>query len=147
MGAYPPNDQGRLAKWYRTDGSGRTQIVLPDAEEAHIRERPAELRPERDAPVVGQIQGRELTMYDLTPQQYRALARLTATLCSIFPGIRLDYPRDSAGKLITRKLPDAELANYRGILGHYHVQTNKVDPGPAFQWDKLLRETRQLREP
>ena len=41
-------------------------------------------------------------------------------------------------------LPDAQLARYQGVLGHYHVQTNKVDPGPAFQWDRLIDEARRL---
>jgi N-acetyl-anhydromuramyl-L-alanine amidase AmpD len=30
------------------------------------------------------------------------------------------------------------LERYQGILGHYHVQLNKVDPGPAFQWDTVI---------
>jgi len=34
--------------------------------------------------------------------------------------------------------------SYQGILGHYQVQTNKVDPGPAFQWDRLITGARDL---
>ena len=30
--------------------------------------------------------------------------KLTATLCSVFPKIRCDYPRDAAGKLVTHRL-------------------------------------------
>jgi hypothetical protein len=30
------------------------------------------------------------------------------------------------------------------VLGHYHVQTNKVDPGPALQWDYVIGEARRL---
>jgi N-acetylmuramoyl-L-alanine amidase len=29
------------------------------------------------------------------------------------------------------------LAAYAGVLGHYHVQANKIDPGPAFHWRRL----------
>jgi N-acetyl-anhydromuramyl-L-alanine amidase AmpD len=32
-------------------------------------------------------------------------------------------------------LPDDELEKYEGVMGHYHVQTNKTDPGPALDWD------------
>ena len=29
-------------------------------------------------------------------------------------------------------------------MGHYHVQTNKSDPGPAFQWDLVINGARNL---
>ena len=29
-------------------------------------------------------------------------------------------------------------AAWHGILGHYHLTTDKLDPGPAFDWDRLL---------
>ena len=29
-------------------------------------------------------------------------------------------------------------------MGHYHVQENKQDPGPAFQWDKVINGARKL---
>jgi N-acetyl-anhydromuramyl-L-alanine amidase AmpD len=45
---------------------------------------------------------------------------------------------------MTHKLPAAELNNYEGVLGHYHIQTNKVDPGPALQWDYVIGEARRL---
>jgi len=35
-------------------------------------------------------------------------------------------------------LPDAELNAYQGVLGHYHVQKNKTDPGPALDWEKVV---------
>jgi hypothetical protein len=148
VGAYPVGRDEILRKWYQPDEMGRTRIVFPDpSARASIRDQNARLAPIRDRPVQGTVQGQSLTMYDLTPQQYEALARLTATLCTVFPRIRCDYPRDASGKLTLRKLPDAELAAYRGILGHYHVQTNRVDPGPAFQWDRLIESARELMKP
>ena len=62
-----------------------------------------------------------------------------------FPKIKCDYPKDASGKLIPRKLPDADYKAYQGVLGHYHVQTNKVDPGPAFQWDRVIDGAKTLR--
>ena len=94
--------------------------------------------------VTGQIQGDRLLMLDLTTQQYDSLIRLTATLCTIFPDLHCDYPRDDRGDLITRKLPDDNLAAYRGLLGHYHIQQNKIDPGPAFDWDRVITGARRL---
>ena len=31
----------------------------------------------------------------------------------------------------------------QGILGHFHVQTNKNDPGPAFDWEPFLARVRE----
>jgi N-acetylmuramoyl-L-alanine amidase len=141
IGAYPVDGPDPLAATYQSDASGRIFIAGTDASG------PAGsgvLRPNRNELVVGTIQGKRLKQYDFTPQQYEALAKLTATLCRLFPRIRPDYPREESGALMTHKLPDADYARYRGILGHYHVQTNKVDPGPAFQWEPFLKSTREL---
>ena len=46
--------------------------------------------------------------------------------------------------IVTRKLPDAVLENYHGVLGHYHIQENKVDPGPALDWNKIIEGARRL---
>ena len=83
--------------------------------------------------VQGEVQGQMLYQPRFTPQQYESLIKLTATVCKVFPKIRCDYPRDERGQLLTRKLPDEMLASYQGVLGHFHVQTNKTDPGPAFE--------------
>ncbi|HSU56090.1 MAG TPA: N-acetylmuramoyl-L-alanine amidase, partial [Candidatus Dormibacteraeota bacterium] len=94
--------------------------------------------------VKGNIQGDDLVQYDFTPQQYQALIKLTATLCKVFPKIKCEYPHDAHGKLITQKLTDDVLDNYEGVLGHYHIQTNKNDPGPAFQWDYVIGGARRI---
>jgi N-acetyl-anhydromuramyl-L-alanine amidase AmpD len=82
--------------------------------------------------------------YDFTPQQYQALIKLTATLCKVFPRIKCQYPVDKDGNVIPHKLSNAELRNYHGILGHYHIQTDKVDPGPAFQWNYVVGGAQKL---
>jgi N-acetylmuramoyl-L-alanine amidase len=144
IGAYPPDESKPLEIWYRPDGAGRIKIEIPDPlGSSGIRDRAAALRPARNEPVVGMIQGQKLRQFDFTERQYDSLIRLTATLCTVFPKIRCDYPRDAAGNLVLAKLPDADLARYQGILGHYHVQTNKVDPGPAFQWDRVIGGARE----
>jgi N-acetylmuramoyl-L-alanine amidase len=144
IGAYPIETADPLKLWYQRDSAGRIRILDPDAKQQGRHEPANVLRPIREEPVSGTIQGKKLHQYDFTAEQYEALARLSATLCALFPKIRCDYPRDSSGVLIPQKLADSELARYQGILGHYHVQTNKVDPGPAFQWDKLIDRTKTL---
>ncbi|MFZ5494578.1 MAG: hypothetical protein ACOZE5_04495 [Verrucomicrobiota bacterium] len=104
-------------------------------------------RPQRPAPVRGRIHGQELVQYDFTPEQYAALIKLTAApLHRVFPRIALDYPRDRRGRLLTDRLPAAQQAGFRGVLGHFHLQENKVDPGPAFQWDPVITGARRESE-
>ena len=143
IGAFPSQGKNPLDAWYAKGPDGKTVLTLPGpAAKEGLRNHSVALGPARNEPIVGEVQGQSLIQYDLTAQQYETLARLTATLCTIFPKIKCDYPRDSAGTLITRKLPEPDFAAYQGLLGHYHVQTNKVDPGPAFQWDRLIKEAK-----
>jgi N-acetylmuramoyl-L-alanine amidase len=145
VGAYSPDHAAALARWYHAGPDGKMRLVIPDAAKSpDLAASTVELKPSRNEPVVGIIQGQKLAQYDFTPQQYEALAKLTATLCTIFPKIQCDYPRDASGALLTKQLPPADYANYRGILGHYHVQTDKTDPGPAFQWDWLIETSKKL---
>ena len=145
MGAYSVGGKNPFAQWYAQDPDGRTRITIPPQfGDGGIRTPGFVGRPARPEPVTGVIQGRELIQYDYTPEQYEALIKLTAALCQALPKIQCDYPRDTAGKLVLQKLPEAELEAYQGVLGHFHIQTNKVDPGPAFQWDHVIGNARKL---
>jgi hypothetical protein len=46
--------------------------------------------------------------------------------------------------VINHVLPKEQLENYQGVMGHYHVQKEKQDPGPAFQWDRVLYGAQSL---
>jgi N-acetylmuramoyl-L-alanine amidase len=146
IGAYGADEKAPFDRWYGKDGSGRTVIHVPsEAGGAAAIRTPGFIGgPARADPVTGPIQGREVAMYDFTPQQYASLTMLTATLCRVLPRIRCDYPRDADGDLITRKLPEAQLAAYSGLLGHYHIQENKLDPGPAMQWERVVAGARSM---
>ena len=138
IGAYP--NESPLDRWYRNDAKG-PYVQIPEAfQPSGIRTEDFVARPARPSLIRGQIQGRELVQYDFTPEQYAALGKLTAALCKVFPKLQCDYPRDASGQLIRSRLPDEQLKSYRGLLGHFHVQSNKVDPGPAFQWDRVIRD-------
>lgn len=148
MGAYPPGDTETLARWYGEGPDGQTVLTIPGGPEAAgERNLEASFRPARPEPVVGTVNGSELVQYDLTPEQYDSLTKLTATLCTVFPKLECDYPRDASGKLITQTLPRDQWDSYQGVLGHFHVQTNKIDPGPAFQWDRVIDGARDLMKP
>ncbi len=145
MGAYSSPTNSRLAEWYKKEADGEVRITIPEQfGDGGIRTPNFVGHPARNEPVNGVIQGKDLWQYDFTPQQYRALTHLVAALCATFPKIKCDYPRDAEGKLITRKLDAPELEKYEGVLGHYHIQLNKTDPGPALDWDKVIGGARKL---
>lgn len=167
-------DLADLNAWYKKE-NGKTVIKIPAKfGDGGIRNKEIVLRPDRPKPIKGIIQGKTYEQYDFTPQQYNALIHLTAALCTAFPKITLDYPRQKLsfgtptlqvdqhgpashpdalatlgerGILIPHALSDEQYDVYQGLLGHYHVQTDKQDPGPAFQWDTLVNGARKLMKP
>ncbi len=145
VGAFGPGEKDVFGHWYSRGADGSVRIAIPAGlGDGGERQKGFVGRPIRDEMVQGEIQGLQRRQYDLTPQQYDSLIKLTATLCKVFPKIRCDYPRDAAGKLVTHKLGEEELRNYRGLIGHYHIQTDKIDPGPAMQWDRVVMGARAI---
>jgi N-acetylmuramoyl-L-alanine amidase len=145
IGAYPTNASTPLAQWYARDSDGTPRITIPARYgNGGIRTPGFIGHPARPEPVIGEIQGQELVQYDFTPQQYRALVKLTATLTRLFPKINCDCPRDAQGRVVSKRLSDPVLKSYQGVLGHFHIQTEKVDPGPAFNWDYVIGGARRL---
>jgi N-acetylmuramoyl-L-alanine amidase len=155
IGAYPPAEKSPLDQWYATEtvseisepGSAvtRTRITVPPRlGDGGVRTPGFIGYAARPDSVAGVIQGRELRQYDFTPQQYRSLIRLAAALHKALPRIDLDYPRDAHGDLVTQRLSPADLAMFHGVLGHYHIQADKSDPGPALRWDVVINGARRM---
>jgi N-acetylmuramoyl-L-alanine amidase len=145
IGAYPVNEKNPLANWYEKDAGGKTTLTIPDSFGASGILTPGFVgHPARPDPVHGNIQGHDLVQFDFTPQQYQALIKLTATLCKTFPRIECRFPTDADGQLIPHKLTNEQWRDYHGVLGHYHIQTDKVDPGPAFQWNYVINGARKI---
>jgi N-acetylmuramoyl-L-alanine amidase len=137
IGAYA--DLTTLNKWYGHDDSGRAYVTFPESfGPTGVRTPGFVAYPAGGEVVCGDINGRVLFQYDLTDAQYNSLIKLAATLCRVLPKIRPDYPRDESGDLRTSMLTPEETAAFSGILGHFHVTTDKVDPGPAFDWERLI---------
>ena len=143
MGAYVPGRASALDEWYARDAKG-VYIKIPERiHDTGLRQLGFVGRPARDARVRGVIQGDELEQYDYTPEQYKSLVRLTAALCRELPKLKPDAPRDEHGVVTNHVLSDAEWQSFQGILGHYHVQKNKNDPGPAFNWEPFLADVKK----
>jgi N-acetyl-anhydromuramyl-L-alanine amidase AmpD len=149
IGAYSSKEKAPFDQWYKKEPNGQTTLIFPGKFTGSNRFYTPNFigHPARPEPVAGTVQGHDMRQYDYTPQQYEALVKLTATLCKIFPKMKCDYPRDTEGKLVAKKLSDDVLNNYQGVMGHYHVQTNKTDPGPALQWDYIIENARLILEP
>jgi hypothetical protein len=146
IGAYPLDRAERLEQWYERSSGGDTVMTIPPGLRDGVRTPGFVGRPARDEAIVGDIQGETLVQYDFTPEQYESLIKLTTALCEIFPKIRCEAPRDNEGVVLDRALSAGDFAAFQGVLGHYHIQTNKVDPGPAFQWEYVLDEAREMME-
>jgi N-acetyl-anhydromuramyl-L-alanine amidase AmpD len=141
IGAYP--DTETLDKWYAYDEQGHPYVTLPAwLGPSGLRDPEFIARPAQPNLVTGEINGRQLYQYDLTDAQYESLIKLTATLCRVLPRIQPDYPRDENGDLRTSVLSPEALAEFSGLAGHWHITSGKVDPGPAFDWDRVLRRAR-----
>lgn len=151
IGAYPfkRDEAGEivmpatLGRWYTHDDHG-WRVSLPGwVGDGGLATPDFVARPARNHLVTGEIQSQQLAQFDLTDQQYDALIKLTATLHAALPKIALDAPRDDRGRVITTKLPDDQLPRASGLLAHWHIQSNKIDPGPAFDWERVIRGARR----
>jgi len=91
----------------------------------------------------GKIHRTPYDQTDFTPEQYAALGKLTAALSRIFPRIILDAPRDATGKIVTHALTASQFTKHHGLIGHYHIDPRKIDPGPAFDWDRVINSAQR----
>ncbi len=136
IGAFATREEA--AAWYREDPQG-VRIEPPAGEGDAGLPHGSVLRPRRPKPVAGEINGKDLLQYDYTEEQYRALERLLLALCRTFPKIRARVPEGADGRILRRAFATTEdLLRHEGLLGHFHVTTEKVDPGPAFDWGRML---------
>ena len=138
-GAHPEDHAAEfLSRYYQPTADGWPMLCPPLGPDPAW---PIEFvpRPACCGLIHGPIHAAPLAQYDYTPEQYESLARLLAALHRALPKIALAAPREADGTPMMRQLNEKEFAEFHGMLGHYHVQRNKVDPGPALQWDRVLK--------
>ena len=130
IGAY--RDPRELEAWYGRDAGGLVYAKVPDGYFATTEDFVP--RPARPGLVTGEIQGQTLHQRDFTPEQYAALSRLLATLIRVLPGIPLESPPSRTLLAVPERA---------GVVAHYHLSRSKIDPGPAFDWSRVLQRTRE----
>lgn len=145
LGAYPIGKAKPLDEAYAVDAGGPYFVERGGPPGGGVRTPGFVARPARPERIRGTVQGLELEQIDFTREQYESLAELAAALCTVFPRIEPDAPRDAQGAVRNDALSDEQFVSFHGILGHLHVQTNKQDPGPAFDWERFLAEVRAKR--
>ncbi len=136
VGAYP--SESAFTRLYRRSGTGLDLVI------------PASLHPPPGGPfrvarpdwIRGTVHGKPYVQADFTAAQHAALAKLVPALAAAFPKVRLELPRDASGGVRMSALSESELARWSGLLGHFHVTSAKVDPGPAI---KTLAESMLTR--
>ncbi|MBI4579485.1 MAG: N-acetylmuramoyl-L-alanine amidase [Planctomycetes bacterium] len=140
-GAFTSADQAK--EGYACDKSGWPYVTFPESFSRRELLTPSfTARPARKDIIEGAINGRVRYQYDFTNEQYAALIKLTATLHRVLPRIELAVPRGPDGRVIPDVLPDEQFKTFHGLVGHWHVIKEKQDPGPAFDWDRVLTGAR-----
>lgn len=74
------------------------------------------------------IRRRRVDMLDYTAAQIDAVTLLVETLCDAL-NVPRRVPLDARGELLRTTMTAAELASFRGLMGHYHCHPTKLDPG------------------
>jgi hypothetical protein len=146
IGAYPIENITIFDNYYHRDNTidnNRTRLIIP--QDITLLNPSFSGRPSRDNLIDGILNGYPLYQYDFTDEQYKSLAHLTAALTQLFPAIKLDLPRDTiTGEWRTGVLSSPEITAYSGIMAHYHTDVTKVDPGPAFNWNRFFNTTKSV---
>ncbi|MEZ4475619.1 MAG: N-acetylmuramoyl-L-alanine amidase [bacterium] len=82
----------------------------------------------------GLINGGKVKSLGYTEAQYESLLAVLEGLIGFF-NLRRQAPVDEAGKVVRNKLVNTD---FPGVVGHQHISANKWDPGPGFDWERIL---------
>jgi N-acetyl-anhydromuramyl-L-alanine amidase AmpD len=133
------SDEKEFEKWYVHDEDGWPYSIFPRwLGDPGILTPGFVARPSRCDIFTGKINGRKVMQYDFTDEQYDSLIRLMAGIVRALPKIQLKVPLDGHGRIPTNVMSRGRIDAHSGILAHWHISKAKVDPGPAFDWDRVL---------
>lgn len=91
----------------------------------------------------GRINGGPVASLGYTGAQYESLIAILRALGGVFPELaNLTAPVGDDGKVLTNVLDDP---GFKGLVGHMHVSATKWDPGPGFDWERVLIGVRGTR--
>lgn len=87
--------------------------------------------PDREIKPV-RINNHTFKAFDYTPAQYEQMRKLSRALLRIFPNLPAEYPQSSPGQQAWETMPERASHAFSGYIGHFHLTTEKWDPG---LWD------------
>lgn len=76
-----------------------------------------------------EIHGRRMRFLRFTNAQCASAYNVARALCDIY-GMRASFPTDDRGKVLRSVMPASKVAQWNGLLGHFHLTREKVDPSP-----------------
>ena len=89
---------------------------------------------------VVEINGIPWRSWGYTDAQYDSLVKLLASLGKFYPKLKLAAPVDERGEVIWQvPADDAFDLEKIGLWGHMHLTAQKFDPGPGFDWARVLQ--------
>jgi N-acetylmuramoyl-L-alanine amidase len=130
-GAYPT--QAGADRFYTDDGARLVSVASMEPPPG------GPFSPARPGLFEGTLNGSRVVQRDFTEAQYRTLERLVGALARAFPGLAGGPPRAEDGSVARDALESSVADSHRGLIGHVHVSRGKVDPGPAFDWERMQR--------
>ena len=84
------------------------------------------------------VQGEEVQAWGYTEAQKTSLVQLVRALLAVFPKVPAQVPRtlDGGGTAVPRRALGRD-AQPVGVVGHLHLFSRAVDPGPGFDWESF----------
>jgi N-acetyl-anhydromuramyl-L-alanine amidase AmpD len=82
------------------------------------------------------INGIRTQSYGYCDKQYEGLLALLKALLKVIPSINPYPPVNDAGKVVLNTLED--FGSHEGIMAHWHISVTRWDPGPGFDWDRMV---------
>jgi hypothetical protein len=72
------------------------------------------------------VHGMNMKVFKPTKAQLEASAKIAYAVNHFCPAVELSFPKNADGSYIKTVIPNVE--KYSGLLGHYNITTNKIDP-------------------
>jgi N-acetyl-anhydromuramyl-L-alanine amidase AmpD len=87
------------------------------------------------------INGNTILAFEYTAAQLDAFTALGKALTRLLPNIAVEYVQSSPGQAAMETIPTSASFSFSGYIGHYHLITQKWDPGP-FDFKKFCSDLR-----
>ncbi len=74
--------------------------------------------------------------YGYCDAQYTSFLAVLKALLKVLPSVKPYPPMDESGQVILGVIDD--FLGFSGIMAHWHISATRWDPGPEFDWDRMV---------